>query len=91
MRHIQQYVQPEELVGKPLTIQKDDDRRIESLKVRIGASSKIAVVRAGLDLLEQETERLTRIERWWSAAEAAAPSSREVNAAFRPHTRLKKL
>jgi hypothetical protein len=77
-------------MGKPLTIQEDDDRRIEALKGRLGAPSKIAVVRAGLDLLEQESDRRARIERWRAAAHAAAPTSRDVNAEFRRHTRLKK-
>ena len=78
-------------MGKPLTIQDDDDRRIEELKGRMGVPTKIAVVRAGLDLLERETQRRARIERWREAARAAAPTSREVNAEFRPHTRMKKL
>lgn len=78
-------------MGKPLTIQDEDDRRIEDLKDRLGAPTKIAVVRAGLDLLEREAERRARIERWRSAARAAAATSAEVNAEFRPHTRLKKL
>jgi len=77
-------------MGKPLTIQEEDDRRIEELKGRLGAPTKIAVVRAGLDLLELETQRRARIERWREAAESAAPTSREVNAEFRPRTRLKK-
>lgn len=78
-------------MGKPLTIQEDDDRRIEDLKARLGAPTKIAVVRAGLDLLEREAERRARIERWRSAARAAAATSAEVNAEFRPHARLKTL
>jgi len=78
-------------MGKPLTIQDEDDRRIEALKGRIGAPTKIAVVRAGLDLLEREAERRARVERWRKAARAAAPTSRRVNAEFRRHTRLKKM
>ena len=77
-------------MGKPLTIQDEDDRRIERLKGRLGVPTKIAVVRAGLDLLERETERRARVERWRRAARAAAATSREVNAEFRRHTRLKK-
>ncbi|HJO03171.1 MAG TPA: hypothetical protein QGG47_04265 [Acidobacteriota bacterium] len=78
-------------MGKPLTIQDEDDRRIEDLKARLGAGTKIAVVRAGLELLEREAERRARIERWRSAARAAAATSDAINAEFRPHTRLKKL
>ena len=38
----------------------------------------------------RETERRARIERWRAAARAAAPTSREVNAEFRGHTRGKR-
>ncbi len=78
-------------MGKPLTIQAEDDRRIENLKDRLGVSTKIGVVRAGLELLEKEAERRTRVARWRSAAQLAAPTSREVNAEFRARTRLKTL
>ena len=77
-------------MGKPLTIQDEDDRRIEELKNKIGAPTKIAVVRAGLDLLERETERRDRVERWRKAARVAAPTSRRVNAEFRRNSRLKR-
>jgi hypothetical protein len=47
-------------------------------------------VRAGLDLLEREAERRARIARWRLAVRAAAASSREVNAEFRRHSRLRR-
>ena len=72
-------------------IQEDDNRRIEELKKRLSARSKVDVVRAGLTLLERETERQARVERWRRAALLAAPSSRAVNAEFRQHSRLKKV
>jgi Arc/MetJ-type ribon-helix-helix transcriptional regulator len=78
-------------MGKPLMLQPHDDKRIEELKERLGARSKVDVVRAGLDLLEREAERQARIGRWRRAARMVAASSREVNAEFRPHARLKKL
>ncbi len=77
-------------MGKPLMLQERDDRRIEELKARLGARTKVDVVRAALDLLEREAERRARILRWRRAAQAAAASSRAVNAEFRPHSRLKK-
>jgi len=77
-------------MGKPLMLQEQDDRRIEELKLRLRARTKVDVVRAGLDLLEREAERRARIVRWRRAARAAAASSREVNAEFRPTSRLKK-
>ena len=76
-------------MGKPLMIQAADDQRIEDLKERLGAKTKIAVVRAGLDLLEIETERCKRIERWKKAATLVSASSRGVNAEFQKHSRLK--
>jgi len=78
-------------VGKPLMIQEADDRRIESLKRRLGIDRKVDVVRAGIDLLEREAERRERITRWRGAAALAAPTSRRVNAEFRAHSRLKRV
>ena len=72
-------------------IQEDDDRRIEGLKKRLGARTKVDIVRAGLDLLEREAERRARIVRWRRAARLVAETSRAVNAEFRSHTRLRKL
>lgn len=69
-------------------LQEEDDRRIERLKRRTWARSKVDVVRAGLDLLERETEREARVRRWRRASATAAASSREINAAFRRHSRL---
>ena len=72
-----------------MMIQQDDDRRIEALKKRLHARSKVDVVRAGLRLLEQEAERHAKIGRWRGAVRLATSSSRVVNAEFRTHTRLK--
>jgi hypothetical protein len=78
-------------MGKPLMIQEEDDRRIESLRRRLGIQHKVDVLRAGIDLLEKEAERGERIRRWKRAAALVAPTSREVNAEFRAHSRLKKV
>ena len=77
-------------MGKPLMIQQADDQRIEQLKVRLGIATKIDVVRAGMDLLEQEATRRERIERWRRAASRAAASSARANAEFRAHSRLRR-
>ena len=77
-------------MGKPLMIQEGDDRRIERLKARLGIDTKIDVVRAGMDLLEQHAERQERLERWKRAASRVTAESRRVNAEFRPHSRLKR-
>jgi hypothetical protein len=78
-------------MGKPLIIQEEDERRIESLKRRLGIQRKVDVLRAGIDLLEREAERRERIRRWKRAATLVAPTSREVNAEFQAHSRLKKV
>jgi hypothetical protein len=82
------FIYLEVYMGKPLMIQEDDERRIESLKRRLGIQRKVDVLRAGIELLEKEAERRERIRRWKRAAVLAASSSREVNAEFRPHSRL---
>jgi hypothetical protein len=70
-------------MGKPLMIQERDDDRITALKERLGLRTKVDVVRRGLDLLEDEAERIARVERWRRAARAAAPTSRAANSDFR--------
>jgi hypothetical protein len=77
-------------MGKPLMIQEDDERRIESLKRRLKIARKVDIVRAGIDLLEKEADRRERILRWKRAAALATRTSQEVNAEFRPYSRLKR-
>ena len=77
-------------MGKPLMIQEEDERRIDSLKRRLKIARKVDIVRAGIDLLEKEADRRERILHWKRAAALAAKTSREVNAEFRPYSRLKR-
>ena len=77
-------------MGKLLMIQEEDERRIDSLKRRLKIARKVDIVRAGIDLLEKEADRRERILRWKRAAAFAARTSREVNAEFRPYSRLKR-
>jgi hypothetical protein len=77
-------------MGKPLMIQEEDERRIESLKRRLGIPHKVGVLRAGIDLLEREAERRERVRRWKRAAALAARTSQEVNAEFQAHSRWKR-
>ena len=77
-------------VGKPLMLREEDDRRIERLKSRLGAPSKVAVVRSALDLLETQAARAERVVRWRKAAHLAAASSVEVLRDFQPHSRLRR-
>jgi hypothetical protein len=77
-------------MGKPLMIQDDDDRRIQRLQQRLGIRYKVDVVRAAMTLLERDADRQARAKRWRRAAAVAAPTSRVVNAEFRPYTRMKR-
>jgi hypothetical protein len=74
-------------MGKLLMLRDDDDRRIERLKTRLGAPSKVQVVRSALDLLEAHADREERIVRWRHAARLVAQSSAKVNREFRPGAR----
>ncbi len=78
-------------MGKPLMLQEADDARIESLKKRLKASTKIAVVRSALDLLERDAERAERVAKWRKAAGVVARESRASLKAFRPHSRLRRI
>jgi hypothetical protein len=78
-------------MGKPLMILEEDDRRIEKLKKKLGIRSKVDVLRAGIELLEREAERKEKIRRWKRAAALVSRTSREVNQAFQPYTRLKRI
>jgi len=78
-------------MGRPLMLQDADDARIEALKERLGARTKIAVVRSALDLLERDAERAARVERWRRAVQTVAAESRRVNREFQRHNRLGRL
>ena len=69
-------------------IREEDDRRIERLKRQLGIETKVDVVRAGMDLLEQAADRQARAGRWRKAAARVSASSRTVNAEFRAHSWL---
>jgi hypothetical protein len=72
-------------------LQEADAERIENLKKRLGARTKIDVVRSALDLLEQDAEKTERVVRWRKAAKLVAPESRKVSREFRRHSRLGRL
>jgi len=78
-------------MGKPLMLQEADAERIESLKKRVGARTKIEVVRSALDLLERDAERVERVAQWRKAVGVVARESRAVLRDFRPHSRLRRL
>jgi hypothetical protein len=78
-------------MGKPLMLQEADDERIESLKKRLRARTKIEVVRSALDLLERDAERAERVIKWRRAAGLVARESRAAQRDFRRHSRLRRL
>ncbi len=78
-------------MGKPLMLQEADADRIETLKKRLGARTKIQVVRSALDLLERDAERADRVTRWRKAVKLVQPESRKVLREFQRHSRLHRL
>ena len=78
-------------MGKPLMLQEADAERIEALKKRLGARTKIDVVRSALDLLERDAEKTERVARWRKAARMVVTESRKVSSEFRRHSRLGRL
>ena len=75
-------------MGKPLMLRDEDDKRIEHLKRRIHAKSKVDVVRLGLDLIERDADRRERIARWRHAAELVRDNSLDVARDFQRHSRF---
>ena len=78
-------------MGKPLMLQEADAERIETLKKRLDARTKIDVVRLALDLLERDAEKAERVARWRKAARLVGSESRKVLREFQRHSRLRRL
>jgi hypothetical protein len=90
LQYICKYTFIEEgIMGIPLMIQENDNRRIDHLKKDFGIHKKIDVIRAGLALLEKEAMRIQRISRWKRAAKLVSKSSHEVNKEFQALSRMK--
>jgi hypothetical protein len=77
-------------MGNTLMLQEADAERIEALKKRRGARTKIEVVRLALDVLERDTER-AQVVRRRNAARMVAVESRKVSHEFGRHSRLGRL
>ena len=77
-------------MGKPLMIQEHDNERIERLKKRLGAKTKLDVLRSALDLLESEAERADRVKQWKRAVGRIGNTSGRVLKDFQPHSRLRR-
>jgi hypothetical protein len=68
-----------------------DDSRLVRLKKRAGLKTKVDVVRAGLDLLEDKLEREQKVARWKRAVALARDSSHATTLAFQKSSRLKRV
>lgn len=77
-------------MGKPLTIQLEDDRRLKSLKKSLGAKSKVDALRQALDTLEERLRANKRMERLAAAARLVARESSKINREFQAGSLLKK-
>lgn len=78
-------------MGKPLTIQPEDDRRIELLKKKLGVTTKIEVVRSALKLLELDVDRIERVARWERAAKIVGKSGLKLLKEFQSPNRFNKI
>jgi hypothetical protein len=78
-------------MGKPLMIQQEDDNRIEILKEKTGAKSKVDVVRTALSLLEADVKRTEKIKRWEKAAKMVGKSGLDILKEFKTKDRFKNL
>lgn len=78
-------------MGKPLMLQEADAERIERLKKRLRAPTKIEIVRSALDLLERDADKADRVARWQRAVRRVGRGSRVVMREFQGHSRLRRL
>ena len=72
-------------------IQPEDNTRIEILKEKTGARSKVDVIRTALSLLEAEIKRAERVKRWERAAKIVGKSGLDLLKEFQTRERFKKL
>ena len=77
-------------MSKLITIQDKDKIRIEHLMKALQIKKQIDVIRAGLDLLEAEAQRVKKINQWKIAAKAVSANSKIINKEFQKFSRLKK-
>ncbi len=78
-------------MGKPLTIQIQDDQKLEELKRVLGASSKVEVLRCALQTLEEKLLRSKKLKQWAKAVRLVASESAKVNKEFQKSSRLHKI
>ena len=72
-------------------LQDADAERIESLKLRLRAKTKIQIVRQALDALERDADRADRVLRWRRAVRRVRGESLAVLREFQPYSRLRRI
>lgn len=77
-------------MGISLMIQADDEKKIVELQEKLGARTKLEVIRAGLRLLEVESQKQNQILRWKISARLAASESARVNREVRSAAKARK-
>lgn len=78
-------------MGKPLMIQMEDELQILRLKEKMGAKTKIDVVRKALNILEDQLRHQEKAERWIRSAKVVKDSGLEVLKEFETKNRFKNL
>ncbi|MEQ1721540.1 MAG: hypothetical protein ABL930_00060 [Pseudobdellovibrio sp.] len=78
-------------MGKPFTIQIEDDLKIEDLKKKTGLKTKIEVVRMALNVLESELVKKQKIQRWAKVAKIVGDADLEILKEFQTKDRFKDL
>lgn len=73
-----------------MTIQPEDNNRLESLKKTLKAHSKVEVLRIALFSLEEQLHQKERRERLVRAARLVAKESSRINREFQKHSLLKR-
>lgn len=72
-------------------IQTEDDELIQVLKEKLGAKTKIEVLRQALALLDEVIEKRYRIEQWKKVAKIVGSSGLAVGKEFKYKNRFDKL
>lgn len=78
-------------MGKPFTIQENDDDRLKALQIPLGAKTKVEVLRRALDSLEENINKQKRISQWERGVKLVLKQSSRVNKEFQKHSLLKKV
>jgi hypothetical protein len=76
-------------MGKLIMLKETDNRKIEQLKIKLGAKTKVEVIRSALELLEEKADRIIKAQQWKKAAQLVQKSSAAVMKEFQKNSRLR--